>query len=320
MKDDQRSKTQLMKDLQVSEQRYRALFDNAQEIIYVHDFEGNFIDANDHALTLLGYQRHEIQEVSFVDILSPEDLTRATESTRKTYREGKNPDLLEFELFTRSGETLWVESRGVRLDREGEPYAILGVARDVTERKRAEDRLKALHELTVELSAAVSLDKTLRMCVEAAIKNTRMDSGGIYLVDKQSGELQLVYSKGLSPDFIAATSHYSADAPSARIIMEGQPMFINYSKLDVPKDGVRRKEGLHSIAIIPIQYQGKSIACLNVASHSQDDVADFDRHMLEMLASMIGSFVVRAQERERRKQAEQALRESEEQYQKFHES
>ncbi len=46
--------------LRESEIRYRALFDRFLYCVYVHDFEGRFIDANDAALNLLGYKSEEI--------------------------------------------------------------------------------------------------------------------------------------------------------------------------------------------------------------------------------------------------------------------
>ncbi len=131
---------------------------------------------------------------------------------------------------------------------------IVELESDRTRYEQAEDRLRVLHDLSLELGTTVSLDDTLRSCVKAAIQNTALDSAGIYLIDECSGELHMIYSEGLSPDFVAATSHYSADAPSTRLIMDGRSVYIDYSKLPVPMDEIRRSEGLQTIAVVPIQY------------------------------------------------------------------
>ena len=55
--------------LRDSDERYRTLFDHSLDAVYVHDFEGRFIDANDTALNLLGYDREEISNLLFIDLI-----------------------------------------------------------------------------------------------------------------------------------------------------------------------------------------------------------------------------------------------------------
>jgi PAS domain S-box-containing protein len=56
--------------LKESEERYRALFDRSLDLVYITDFEGRFIDANDAALNRLGYTREEIRSLNFASFLS----------------------------------------------------------------------------------------------------------------------------------------------------------------------------------------------------------------------------------------------------------
>jgi PAS domain S-box-containing protein len=123
--------------LRESESRYRALFNSRTQLIYLHDAQGRFIDANDRALELLGYGREEIGRVTFGDIMAPEDVPRARENARKI-AEGTDTGVDEYRLRSRSGRELWVAATGSLLKREGRPDAIIGVARDVTGAKRAE--------------------------------------------------------------------------------------------------------------------------------------------------------------------------------------
>src|SRR5689334_24956142 len=60
--------------LRESEERYRELFENARDAIYVHDLEGNYIRVNRAAETLSGYKREEIVGHNFVDFISTEQL------------------------------------------------------------------------------------------------------------------------------------------------------------------------------------------------------------------------------------------------------
>ena len=185
-------------------------------------------------------------------------------------------------------------------------------------RAQMADRLRAIQALSSELSAALRLDDTLRMCVDAALQYTSLDCGGIYLIDEISGEAHLIYSKGLSPEFVASIAHYGADEPSVRLIMEGRILYVDYSNLPVPMDKIRNGEGLRSIVIIPIQHKGKSIACINLGSHTLNSVSDADQAMLETIGTLVGGFVVRAQEEERHKQAEEEKAQLEGQLQQAH--
>jgi len=175
----------------------------------------------------------------------------------------------------------------------------------ISRRRRAYDLIRSQHNLALQLGTVVGLDEILRLCVEAAIKGSGMDAGGIYLVDEVSGDLNLVFSKGLSPDFVKVASHYDADSSSTRLIMGGQPIYVKYSKLNIPLDEIKRCEGLRVIAILPVHYKDKVIGSLNIASHSLDEIPVATRKMLETMAAQIGSYVARAQD-------EEALRESEE--------
>lgn len=169
----------------------------------------------------------------------------------------------------------------------------------------AEDLIRVQRDLALKLGAAVGLDETLRLCVKTALRITSLDAGGVYLVDEISGDLNLAFSEGLSPDFVQTADHYDAGSPSARLIMAGKPIYMNYLELDVPLDDVRRREGLCGVAILPIHHGGQVIACLNIASRSSGAIPPTARSTLETIAAQISGFVARAR-------AEEALRESEE--------
>ena len=115
-------------------------------MIFISDFEGGFLDANPRALERLGYSRDEIQGLGFADLLDMNDLPRALDAALEVLKNGRNSRTSEFRLRTRTGGFLWVDVASVRLDRAGVPHSILGIARDVTERKLAEQVLLASEE------------------------------------------------------------------------------------------------------------------------------------------------------------------------------
>jgi len=133
-------------DLKESEERYRALFDRSFDCVYVNDFEGNFIDANDTALNILGYDREEIRSVKFASLLSEDQLPLAFQVLTEIKETGYHKELVEFSLKRKDGRIVYVESKSSVIYRDEEPFAILGIARDITERKHAEEALRESEE------------------------------------------------------------------------------------------------------------------------------------------------------------------------------
>ncbi|MFX1514439.1 MAG: PAS domain S-box protein, partial [Promethearchaeota archaeon] len=128
--------------LQESNERFCALFNHSLELIYVHDLEGHFIDANHQALSLMGYNKDEIQSLTFLNLLTPDDLQRAFASIERILQHGFDPQPTEYCLKTKTGDKLWVETTGVRIDRQDKPTTILGLARNITQRKQMEKSLQ----------------------------------------------------------------------------------------------------------------------------------------------------------------------------------
>ncbi len=124
--------------LRESEERYRALFDRSRDLVYLCDFEGRFIDANDAALELFNVERSEVPTLNFASFLDEEQLARAFEATREIRKTGTQKNITEYRLRTKNGDEVFVETKGSMVYSRGKPVGILAVARDVTEKKKLE--------------------------------------------------------------------------------------------------------------------------------------------------------------------------------------
>ncbi len=132
--------------LRESDERYAALFDRSLDCVYIHDFEGNFIDANPAALKLFGYTREEILSLNFASLLSQDQMSLALQTLEKVKKDGFQKDITEFKLTAKNGEHIYIETKASLLYHEGEPYAIQGIGRDITNRKRSEEALRESEE------------------------------------------------------------------------------------------------------------------------------------------------------------------------------
>ncbi len=125
-----------------SEERYKALFDRSLEYIYINDLEGNFLDVNQPTLEALEYTKAEMLGLNYTDILPAESLSKARETLKKLVETGRQENTTEYPVITKSGNSIWVETLATLLYKNGRPYALQGIARDITRRKKSEQALR----------------------------------------------------------------------------------------------------------------------------------------------------------------------------------
>lgn len=136
---------QLEQSLREIEARYSSLFNNPHDAVYIHDVNGNFVDANDAALELLGHRREEIRLLNFADLLDGRDqLDKALAVLEEIVATGRQKQLVEYRLRRKDGSIIEIETMGAPVHQEGKPPLLQGIARDITEKKAVYRKLDAL--------------------------------------------------------------------------------------------------------------------------------------------------------------------------------
>lgn len=139
--EERRSRRQAEEALRVSEERYRELIENANDIVFTTDLTGNFTSLNRAGEQISGYTRHELRRMNMSQVLTPEGYGLAAQMIRKKLAD-KRPTRYEVTLIARDGHLVPVEI-STRLICQGDvPIGIQGIARDITERLRAEEELR----------------------------------------------------------------------------------------------------------------------------------------------------------------------------------
>ncbi|MCJ7521943.1 MAG: PAS domain S-box protein [Dehalococcoidia bacterium] len=135
---------EVAEQLRVSEERYRELFENANDAIWVQDLAGNIVAANKASEKLLGYTLQELLQMNTVNVkafLSDEGLDLAREIRRKLLE--KQPVVQPYEQYIvrKDGTeaTLMITTNLVTED--GKPVAFQHIGRDITEEKRMRENL-----------------------------------------------------------------------------------------------------------------------------------------------------------------------------------
>lgn len=126
--------------------KFKDLFENSLDLIYVNDLKGNILDANDIALKSLVYDREEIPNLSFIDLVDEENLLKAIKITKEIVEKGKQTERSEYKLRKKDGKFIYVETYAIPLKKNDKIYAILGIGNDITERKITEQKLRESEE------------------------------------------------------------------------------------------------------------------------------------------------------------------------------
>jgi PAS domain S-box-containing protein len=136
--------------LRESEERYRELFENAKDAIYVHDLSGRYTSVNRATEKLSGYTREEIIGKNFIDFVVSKDVTRVRENLWKKLRE-EGETVYEVDVIDRDGLRVPVEVSSRLIYENGVVAGVQGTARDITERKRADEALRTYSRRLVEV-------------------------------------------------------------------------------------------------------------------------------------------------------------------------
>jgi len=130
--------------LRASEEKYRSLLNGMNDTVWVIGFDGNIIDVNDAAVEALGYSREEFRSIGLTDIdsnIDPEEIKGLVEAMPAN-------ELQVFETVhtTKAGKKIPVEISSSIVTYQGK-QAILSIARNITERKKAEQAINEVNRL-----------------------------------------------------------------------------------------------------------------------------------------------------------------------------
>jgi PAS domain S-box-containing protein len=237
------------------EERYNSLFNRSMDCLYIHDFKGNFLDANPAALKLFGYKKEELKNINFAKLLSKRQLFKAYSSVKRLKKLGFEDRKLLWKVKTKNGEEKHMETTGVVIYHNGNPSAVLGIGRDVTEQNITREALIASEERYKTIFENVSDEILL------------LDRYG-KIVDVNSRSIEMT---GRKPDEIIGKKFSELGAVKKRDL----PRMLNYFKeliikkkpLHVGKEIILRKDGSEIIVDInvrPIVKNNKTVGIVTL--------------------------------------------------------
>lgn len=154
------------RDLERAEQRLQELFENAKDIIFTLDLEGNFTSINQSAVEVMGWSKAEAREINLKTLVAPEHLSLCRQMMQRIVND-EPLQQFEISLIRKDGQKVLLEVSARLIQSEGKKKGVQGIARDVTERRRLENLVRQSQKLEAvgRLSGGLAHDFNNLLCV-----------------------------------------------------------------------------------------------------------------------------------------------------------
>ncbi|WP_428427885.1 EAL domain-containing protein [Pararhizobium sp.] len=283
------------------------MMNHIPDYIYAKDLDGRFLIANQATVTENGFREtHEIVGKSDYDIHTPDNARHFEQAERRVIETGEPIFGIE-ELNAVSKDERWLLTSKVPLrDKQGVTIGVVGISRDITDRKRAERLLLGQARLLELIATSTPLSdffNELILMIEAHLPGI---IGSILLLSPDRRHLLTGAAPGLDDAYCAAI-HGVAIGPKVgscgTAAFRGEPVFVS----DIQSDplwedyaDMVRPHGYRSCWSMPIlSYQGQVLGTFALYSHQPGTPSAEQTDLISMAAHLAGIAIERRQSEER---------------------
>lgn len=287
---------------------YRTLVELVADVIYALGPDGTLTALSPAFAVLTGWSVDDWLGRSFAGLLHPDDLLSSWERVQQVMQ-GEVPPPAQLRIRTRSGEFLWGEFLSAPIVEQGQIVGEVGVARDITARKRSEEQAQIVHSILAAAAGQQDLSRILAETLDRLGRTVDFTGGSIALVEGD----ELVIRAAVGPFAKPALGQRLRRGPSLswRIVESGQPVLIG----DLSVEGYRTfsgedGRGLRSYLAVPLVWRDQPFGMLEVDSTEASAFHQADLELLQAVAVALNGPIELARrlagETEARKEAEAA--------------
>jgi PAS domain S-box-containing protein len=308
-----------LRALQESEERYRLLVDALPEAIFVH-LDGRIVFANPAAMQMLGaVSADQVIGQSVFAFLYPAYREFALERIRRALETGEPLPLAEEKLLRLDGSILDIEITSLPIQYSGKK-ALQVLARDITERKKAEaalreseamlrrqvEELTILHRVALAASTAQGVDELIERVTDIIGDSLYPDNCGVELVTERGDAVVPHPSYRGAPSDKARWVMPVTMGVTGKVVRTGQAIRLG----DVKQEPAyfEATPGVQSELCVPVKIGREVIGAINVESRNRDAYNEADERLLNTIAGNLATAIEKLRllesEQKRRREAE----------------
>jgi PAS domain S-box-containing protein len=282
-----------------------------EAVLVVNPFTRLIYECNRTTETMFGYSRDEVigqrTRILYVD----DEMYRTFgEAALQAYQTG-GVFTAEYAMRRKNGEIFSAElfARPI-YDEAGNLQNVVGVVRDITQRKKAEERLtqrnqqlSLLNTVTEAANRSLSLADVLATLQNLLAENLHIAGGAIYLYHAEDDQLSLEVAWGLPSTLETALSRFPAATAHNRLVAwEQQPLVLHNLPAELPQlhtllatgDAPQQDEPWCCYLGVPLLAQGETQGVIDLFGHHADDFSQDHVTFFATLGQQIGSAVQNA--------------------------
>ncbi len=295
--------------IETSKKNLQSLFNSMEDFVFVLDFEAQIIYINSIVLKRLNYSKEELigKNILFVH---PHDQHEEAVTIIEEMIKGER-EVCPIPLLTKDRKLIPVETK-VTKGIWGDQDVLFGISRDITERKKTEQKLKD-HAKRLEILNIIitlgnesrSLQEFLEKSYDQVLDSVSFDRGGVYLYNPETQHNNLVIHKNVHHDFIAAVEDVDiSKGLFSKIFDKNKPFYIE----DFSDFMEGSKElGIYSTAIVPLRSKDKYVGSMNIGSPVHQALSQNELELLVAIGKQMGIIIQKFE-------SEKLLKESEEKF------
>jgi len=308
----------------------RLVAETSAEAVWRMDLEGRVTHVSSVGKRVFGYEPEEAAGLDFRTFVSESDWERAAEAFAEVTG-GEGQQVLELMAVGKAGVPFPVEVRIAPVFQDGMMVGVQGTARDITERHEAREALReraealsALQATVLDITGRHELPTLLRTIVERATQLLAGLAGGMYLCEPEEEQVRCVVSYNTPEDYTGLILKYG-EGVGGTVAEKGEPVIIrDYQRWEGRAD-VFDEQPITAIVSAPMIWRDEVIGVIHVLHDAEARLfTEDDLELLSLFANHAAIAVENArllqaaqQELAERKEAQEALRQSEERFELF---
>ncbi|MHB9111673.1 MAG: ATP-binding protein [Thermoleophilia bacterium] len=274
---------------------------SVNDVIFVIASNGRFQFVSGDSEGVLGYEPEALMGRQFIDMVASGSIARAVNNFEKVMW-GDEILPYELEVVDGTGNTRLIEISGTAYHEDGQAVALVGVARDVTERKKLEQHvfgrnreLAALNTVSNAVGQSLDLDKILGAALDQVVDLFTAHRACVHLYDSEKDELDLRVWKGGSPEFLKRIVRLKmGEGLVGMVAQQNEAMALEIDDFPGETAGVVAADGVASLAAIPMKFRGRLLGVLGVGSEQKSRFSPADLSLLSAMASQVAMAVENA--------------------------
>ena len=284
-----------------SERRIREITDTLPVVVYEADETSRITFANATAFDMFGCTNEDLEAgMSIFQMVVPADAERARAVFRRRMG-GEDVGGVEYAGLRKDGSTFPISIRAVQMKRDGTVVGQRGVILDVTELKRAEERVKeythtieTLNRIMTEGNRATDVQSFAKTVTDLTLELLHFDVGTVHLNDYNVRRANVCYATGIPDITVEAIRGIPLDeALYTRVLVEGRPLFVDgHEALRVPHAA---ELGLASFAVVPLYRYDKRIGALTAGGFTRHTFTQAEQELLIAIGNEAGVVIAKLQ-------------------------